>query len=119
MRQGIAERCLAAKEAIGSCTLIAQIVEVEPEELAAFAEELLQKLGSGVVAIGVKLGDKCQLLIAVTPDLKHLSAVQLIKEAAPSIQGGGGGKPTLAQAGGKKPDGLPAAFDKIRDLLGS
>ena len=115
MRQDLAKRCLETKETVGKYTLIAQVVDVD--DLAAFADELLQKLGSGVVALGLKDADKCQLLVAISPDLKNLSAVQLIKEAAPCIHGGGGGKPSLAQAGGKNPSGLPAAFDKIKQLL--
>jgi alanyl-tRNA synthetase len=74
---------------------------------------------SGVIAIGSTTTEKCQLLVAVSPDLvqKSVSAVSLIKEAAPLIQGGGGGKQNMAQAGGKDPKGLPQAFEKIRHIL--
>jgi alanyl-tRNA synthetase len=74
---------------------------------------------SGVVALGTTTGDRCQLLIAVSPDLveKNIHAQILIKEVAPLIQGGGGGKQTMAQAGGKDPHGLPKALDKIRHIL--
>ncbi len=58
-------------------------------------------------------------LVAVSPDLvqKNINAQALIKEAAPFIQGGGGGKQNLAQAGGKDPLGLPKALEKIRHIL--
>jgi alanyl-tRNA synthetase len=55
----------------------------------------------------------------VSQDLvqKNIHAGALIKEAAPLIKGGGGGKHNLAQAGGKDPQGLSKAFDKIRQTL--
>jgi len=117
--QVLAEQCMARKETIGLFHLIAQEVHVESEDLNAFADELVQKLKSGVVVLGIKTGDRCQLVVAVSSDLvqKNILASQLIKEAAPLIQGGGGGKQTLAQAGGKNPAGLPQALDKIRQFL--
>lgn len=115
----LAESCLTHKEKIGHFSLIAQEVAVETDELASFAEELLRQLKSGVVALGVKVGERCQLLIAVSQDLvqRNIHASVLIKEAAPLISGGGGGKQNLAQAGGKDPNGLSKALDKVRDLL--
>jgi alanyl-tRNA synthetase len=120
-RKGTFEACLKAKESVGHCALIAQIVDIEAEELVPFADELLQRLGSGIVLLGIQAPDKCQLLIAVSPDLvaKNVLASKLIKEVAPLIQGGGGGKPNLAQAGGKNGAGLKEAFDHIRQLLKS
>jgi alanyl-tRNA synthetase len=87
--------------------------------MAPFAEELLQRLKSGVIALGSATPEKCQLLIAVSQDLvqKNIHAQTLIKEVSPLIQGGGGGKPNLAQAGGKDPSGLPKALSKLRELL--
>ena len=115
----LSDSCLAKKEKAGHVFLIAQEVSIEAEELAAFAEELLQHLKSGVVALGMKVGERCQLLIAVSQDLvqKNIHASALIKEVAPLISGGGGGKQNLAQAGGKDPQGLTSALNKVRDLL--
>ncbi|HLB53232.1 MAG TPA: DHHA1 domain-containing protein, partial [Chlamydiales bacterium] len=115
----LADEMALLKEQIGHIPLIAQQVSLESEELALFAEELLQQIKSGVVALGATIGERCQLLIAVSPDLvqKQINAVFLIKEAAPLIKGGGGGKPHLAQAGGKDPQGLSKALDTIRHSL--
>ncbi len=115
----LAEQCIARKEKLGAFSLIAEEVHVEPEDLSAFADELIHKMKSGVVALGITTGERCQLVIAVSPDLvqKNILASNLIKEAAPFIQGGGGGKQNLAQAGGKKPAGLPEALEKIRHTL--
>jgi alanyl-tRNA synthetase len=117
--KGLLAECLSKKEAMGSSSLIAQEVQMEVEELNGFAEELMGQLKSGVVVLGVKIGEKCQLVIAVSPDLieKKISASQLVKEVAPLIQGGGGGKQNLAQAGGKNPAGLLQVFDRIRQIL--
>lgn len=113
------EECLLQKEKMGNSFFIAKEISLEPQEMTSFAEDLLQNMKSGVVALGVNLGEKCQLLVAVSPDLvqKNIHAQGLIKEVAPLIQGGGGGKQNMAQAGGKDPKGLSKALDKIRDLL--
>ncbi|MBM3184305.1 MAG: hypothetical protein FJZ64_03260 [Chlamydiae bacterium] len=114
----LADEMAHKKEKVGSLHLIAQEVALTSEELATFAEELLLTLKSGIVALGATTGEKCQLLIAVSQDLvKQINAVALIKEAAPHIAGGGGGKPHLAQAGGKDPKGLQKALNTIREKL--
>lgn len=113
------EKCLANREQAGSIPLIAREVAVATEDLNEFATDLLQQMKSGVVALGATIGERCQLLIVVSNDLvkKNISAQTLIKEVAPLIQGGGGGKQNMAQAGGKDPQGLPKALDKIRHIL--
>jgi alanyl-tRNA synthetase len=115
----LSDQLIEKKETIGSTHLIAQEAEVEVEDLNSFTEELLIKLKSGVVAIGVKNGERCHLVIGVTPDLiaKNILASALIKQAAPFIEGGGGGKQNLAQAGGKCPSGMIEAFAAIRLTL--
>jgi alanyl-tRNA synthetase len=115
----LAEGCLLQQEKVGSISFVASEVSLQPDEMTMFAEELLHHLKSGVVALGAQTGERCQLLVAVSSDLaqKNIHAASLIKEAAPLIQGGGGGKQNLAQAGGKDPKGLPKALEKIRHLL--
>ncbi len=108
-----------SKEFVGSIHFLAQETALGTEELGWLAEELLLQMKSGVVALASTGEEKCQLLVAVSPDLvqKGLHASALIKEASPCIGGGGGGKNHLAQAGGKNPKGLPLAFQKIKTLL--
>lgn len=113
------ERYFLEKEALTEKSfLIAKEVSLKSDEISSFADLMLQRLGSGVVAIGVKSDEKCQILVAISPDLvaKNLHAGKLIQEIAPMIQGGGGGKPGLAQAGGKKPEGLALALEKVREI---
>ena len=115
----IIENCFASREMAGSISLIAAEISVPVDELNSCAEELIGQLKSGVVVLGVKMGERCQVAIAVSPDLisKNINAQALIKEIAPLIQGGGGGKQNLAQAGGKDPGGIGKALSKVRHLL--
>ena len=48
---------------------------------------------------------------------RKVSAVELVKAVSSHIQGGGGGRPDMAQAGGKKPEGVPAAFEAAKKFL--
>ena len=68
---------------------------------------------------GTVSGDKPMLTISLSDDLvaKGLKAGAIIKEAAKLIQGGGGGQPHFATAGGKNPDGIFAAVDKVIELV--
>ena len=99
-----------------------QIISAEfPGEMNAMREEtdrLRDKLGSGVVVLGSKKKG-VKIIVAVTKDLagKKVHAGKLIKELAPLIGGGGGGRPDMAQAGGKNPAGLQAALEKAFELL--
>lgn len=84
---------------------------------------LRSKLKSGVVVLGSVSDSKVTLLTAVTKDLvDRVSASALIGKLAPIVGGKGGGKPDLAQAGGKDPEKLGEALDRapgaLRELLG-
>ncbi len=115
----VAQHCLDSKQMIHSVALVAKEIDIPSEELNPCAEEILSHLKSGVVALGVNMGERCQIAIAVSDDLvkKNVRAEALIKEIAPLIQGGGGGKAHLAQAGGKKGSGLSEALNKIRHII--
>ncbi len=62
---------------------------------------------------------KVHLAAGLTPDLiaSGLHAGNWLKEVAPVVGGGGGGRPDLAQAGGKNPDAIPAALERAREFL--
>lgn len=76
---------------------------------------LRDKLGSAVVVVGSVVGDKPQLVAAVTPDLvsRGMHAGNLLREAAKVMGGGGGGRADMAQAGGKDADKLEAALATV------
>jgi len=91
---------------------------MEGGELRTLADQIRDKLKSGVVALGGVKDDKVSLLVVVTKDLTGtLKAGELIKEMAAAVGGTGGGRPEMAQAGGKNPEGLEAALEKIFTLV--
>ena len=75
----------------------------------------------GALVIGTVNDGKPVIMAAGTDEAvaAGFNAGQVIKAIAPHIQGGGGGKPQMAQAGGKNPDGLGAALDAAREFLGA
>jgi alanyl-tRNA synthetase len=92
---------------------------MEGGELRTLADQIRDKLNSGVIALGGVKDDKVSLLVVVTKDLTgKLKAGELIKDMAAAVGGTGGGRPEMAQAGGKNPEGLDAALNKIFDLVG-
>ena len=105
---------------MGGVKVITTVLPMEP----AAAKDLAFKLraavsGSLLCVLGTKHQDKPQLTIMMSDDLVSdhgLNAGQMVREAAKLIQGGGGGQPHFAQAGGKNADGLSAAVDKVVEL---
>ena len=88
------------------------------KELRGHGDALLDKLGSGVVVLGADEGGKASLLVKVSKDLcDRVQAGRLVQELAPMVGGRGGGRPDMAQAGGKDPAGLPAALERAHDLV--
>ncbi len=91
---------------------------MEGGELRTLADQLRDKLKSGVIALGGVKDGKVSLLVVVTKDLTaKLKAGELIKEMAEAVGGTGGGRPEMAQAGGKNPKGLAEALDQIFSLV--
>ena len=105
---------------INGVNVITRVVEMQP----ASVKDLVFQLRAAVeppflCAIGSKFQDKPMLSIMMSDDLVKdhgLNAGQMIREAAKLIQGGGGGQPHYAQAGGKNTEGLAAAVDKVIEL---
>jgi alanyl-tRNA synthetase len=86
--------------------------------MRALADQLRDKLKSGVVALGAANDGKVSLLVIVTKDLiDRLKAGDLIKEMAAEVGGTGGGRPEMAQAGGKDPARLDGALEKVFGLV--
>jgi alanyl-tRNA synthetase len=110
---GAADKLLAAASAIGGAKLIVGEVPAAPvDAIRTQIDRLRQKAGSSVIALGWADDGKVGLLVAVTDDLvsKGLHAGKLVGEAAKAAGGKGGGKPTLAQAGGNDPAKLGEAL---------
>ncbi|HEX7832601.1 MAG TPA: DHHA1 domain-containing protein, partial [Thermoanaerobaculia bacterium] len=109
---------------VGDIKLVAKRVDdLSGGDLRNFADELRSKLKSGVVVLGSATDGKVTLLTAVTKDLlDRVQANTLIAKLAPIVGGKGGGKPDLAQAGGKDADRLNEALSlapsALREILG-
>jgi len=90
-----------------------------PEMLKQTAYRIRNYVDSLVVIFGTTLGDKPNLILALSDDLvdRGLHAGNMVREAAKLIQGGGGGQATLATAGGKDCNGLEAAMKRILELV--
>ncbi|MBI4580022.1 MAG: alanine--tRNA ligase, partial [Planctomycetes bacterium] len=96
----------------GSAIIVGELPEVPIEQIREAADWLRTQAGSAAVCLGVVAEGKPLLIAAVTDDLvaKGIKAGDLIKHVVPAIDGRGGGKPNLAQAGGNKPEGIPDAL---------
>jgi alanyl-tRNA synthetase len=110
---------------VGGVKLITRRADdVSGGDLRNLADTLRSKLKSGVVVLGSATDGKVTLLTAVTKDLVgRVPANSLIAKLAPIVGGKGGGKPDLAQAGGKDADKLNEALDRaesaLREVLGA
>ncbi|MCX7915971.1 MAG: alanine--tRNA ligase-related protein, partial [Verrucomicrobiae bacterium] len=100
--------------------IVAEVPGATPELLRAVVDALKPQLGSGVVVLGGVADGKVALVAYVTPDLVKAGqhAGKLVGEVAHICGGGGGGRPDLAQAGGKQPEKLAEALNAMRRLLG-
>jgi len=111
-----ARKLLDKCEKIGETSIIAhQFSAVSVEQAREAIDMLKKKAKSAAVVFGFEDAGKATLLVGVTDDLikKGLKAGNLVKEIAPIVDGGGGGRPQMAQAGGKNPAKITAALAKI------
>jgi len=102
----------------GFKVVAAQVDGVDQQRLLEMADALRERLGSGVIVLASGADDRVSLLTAVTKDLtKQVHAGQLIGKLAPIVGGRGGGRPELAQAGGKDPSKIADALKAARELF--
>jgi alanyl-tRNA synthetase len=123
----------AAGTAVGTAELVQfgdvrvmtrRVDDLDASALRDLADSLKQDLGRGVVVLGAAADDKVQFVVSVTADLAgRVHAGKLVKQLAPIVGGGGGGRPDFAQAGGRQPekldDLLAASREAIRQILGA
>jgi len=102
----------------GIKVIAAEVQNVDREGLRQLVDSLRQKLGSGVVALGMPENGKVALIAGVTKDLTaKVHAGKLMQALAPMVGGKGGGRPDLAEAGGKDTAALKSALLSIPSLL--
>nr|WP_328797238.1 alanine--tRNA ligase [Marinomonas colpomeniae] len=100
-----------AVDITGGKLLVAQVEVGDPKELRDLLDELKSKLESAVILLASVHDGKVSLIAGVTKELtKQVKAGDLIKMIAPLVDGKGGGRPDMAQAGGNNPESLPAAL---------
>ncbi len=104
----------------GVKVIAAEVQNVDREGLRQLVDSLRQKLGSGVVALGMPENGKVALIAGVTKDLTaKVHAGKLIQALAKQVGGSGGGRPDLAEAGGKDTAGLKRALQSVPSLIES
>jgi alanyl-tRNA synthetase len=99
----------------GVKVLAALLPNADTDALRQLTDQFRQKFGSGVVVLGSALGDKPAIIAAVSDDLvkRGFHAGDLVKKVAAVVGGSGGGRPNLAQAGGKDASKLSEAMDQV------
>lgn len=109
------------KEVNGITVLAEKVQASDMNNLRNMADDLKQKLGSAVVVLGSVNEGKVNLIAGVTDDLikKGFHAGKAVKEVAAKCGGGGGGRPDMAQAGGKDPEKLESALQFVEEWVKS
>jgi alanyl-tRNA synthetase len=110
------------QEVEGVKLLVRRVDGLSPAEIKNLADTLRDRIKSGIVVIGNRLDEKASLTVAATKDmLDRMKAVDLARPLGKIIGGGGGGKPDIAEAGGKLPEkldeALHAAKEHLREIL--
>lgn len=106
-------------EVKGVKVLATKVADVDMNGLRNLGDELKGKIGEGVVVLASALDGKVSLIAMASEEAmkKGAHAGNLIKEIASLVGGGGGGRPNMAQAGGKNPAGIDDAITKVIDVL--
>jgi alanyl-tRNA synthetase len=121
------DRLLESSEQVGEVTVVVvEVPGVEANLMRQLIDQVRGKTESSAVLLASRQGDdKVTLVAGISKDLQNrkLSAGEWIRPVAGAVGGGGGGRPDMAQAGGKLPDKLPEAIqiakDTIRKMLGA
>ncbi|MCF6437640.1 alanine--tRNA ligase [Pseudoalteromonas sp. MMG022] len=108
----------SAVDVNGIKLLVANVAGTESKALRGMVDDLKNKMGSGVIALGVADGDKVSLIAGVTKDLVgQIKAGELVNHMAAQVGGKGGGRPDMAQAGGSEPQHLDAALASVNQWV--
>lgn len=105
---------------VGGINVVVEVLEnQEMDDLRKIGDVLKEKIGSGVIVLGSSNQDKVNFVAMATKDAvsKGVHAGNLVKEAAKIAGGGGGGRPDMAQAGGKNPQKIQEALDTVKEIL--
>ena len=116
----IKAKLLEQVQNINGVNVIKAVVPADAQQCKDIVFQIREAMpGSLVCALGTKIGGKPNITVMLSDDMvkdHNLNAGKIVREAAKLIQGGGGGQPFFATAGGKNPDGISAALDKAVEL---
>ncbi|GFD81977.1 alanine--tRNA ligase [Tenacibaculum sp. KUL118] len=102
----------------GTKVLVANLEGVEAKSLRSMMDDIKNRIGEGVVVLGVANESKVNLIAGVTKNLiSKVKAGELVNFVASQVGGKGGGRPDMAQAGGDKPENLGQALDSVNVWL--
>ena len=95
-----------------------RVAGLDKAGLRGISDSLRDRLGSGVVVLASENDGKVSLVVSVTKDLTgRVQAGRIVKELAPIVGGGGGGRPDFAEAGGKDPSKIDEMLAKAPEVL--
>jgi alanyl-tRNA synthetase len=115
-RDLVGEILSKAAERDGIRRVAAEVEPMDPAALRDLADAVKGKLGSGLLLLGTREGNRCHLVAGVTGDLTGTySASDIVKKAASLVGGGGGGRKDMAQAGGPSVEELPKALASLTE----
>lgn len=114
------QKILAGIKELGDLKFVSGLARAKnPEELRDMADKAIDKLENGVVVLAAVNDGKVSLVVKA--DKKAVAAGvhagKIVKEISKLVGGGGGGRPDMAQAGGKNPDGIPQMFETAEKIL--
>jgi alanyl-tRNA synthetase len=102
----------------GANVLISRIDGIDAKQLREIADQIKEKMGSGIVVLASSTDGNVNLVSSVTKDLtKRFHAGNIVKEIAGIVGGGGGGRPDFAQAGGKNPAKVDEALRRAQEII--
>ncbi len=109
------------EEISGYKVLTKKLSGIDMEGMKTLAYSIEQSVGDVILMFGLDAGDKANLQLLISKSLvsDDLNAGNIIREVSKHIQGGGGGQPFFASAGGKNPDGISAALDELKNKISS
>ncbi len=119
-RSGVAELAARSREINGMRVLATRVDDVDRDQLRPLADTLRNRLGSGLVVLATVQNGRVALVAAATKDVagKKVHAGNVVRAVAKLVGGAGGGRPDMAEAGGKNSAALSDALKTVYDLVG-
>ena len=110
---------ISAEDVNGYKLVTQKLSGVGMDQLRELGDQIKEQIGEGVIALASDLDGKVSLVVMATDEAqkKGAHAGNIIKAIAPLVGGGGGGRPNMAQAGGKNAAGIDDALLKVKELL--